>query len=350
MATDTEYNNSAAPEPAPVAEKTIFTRLYALPFIRDTLVSIHEVADKNQYSSAILARAENLGGKVVYSVASVPRLQGPLKTLDTLAQGSLDKVEAVYPSVKKPSKELIDSVKAYYHDTRQAYPKVAHIIDTAESTSSQVLDVVDKTVEKVLPPTENQKVEGQDSSSSEKEETANRNAPTKAFAIATKISTRVYYRIEPHVYTLSDAARHPIATAKNTILFATVTLKDTANVYKDEITARATTTFQFLQSFAKSTLESLPAYLPQHLQPYYNSSKDALTTKYQKLYTEYKRSDEDTQSKVLNLILIGGEQIPILERITKNFYDKASSARSSEPSSPTSPHHQQQQQTSTAAA
>ncbi|KAJ2561471.1 hypothetical protein GGH95_004738, partial [Coemansia sp. RSA 1836] len=37
----------------------------------------------------------------------------------------------------------------------------------------------------------------------------------------------------------------------------------------------------------------------------------------------YSRTDEDARSKVLNLILISGEQVPVLEQITSRVFGKA---------------------------
>ncbi|KAJ1671131.1 hypothetical protein EV182_007809 [Spiromyces aspiralis] len=86
-------------------------------------------------------------------------------------------------------------------------------------------------------------------------------------------------------------------------------------------------TTQSARTLASAAVSRIPSYIPHSLQPYYHSSKDVLTTKYHKLYAEYQRSDEDTQAKVLNIIRIAGEQVPFLERITENFYEKAAHAK-----------------------
>ncbi|KAJ2815768.1 hypothetical protein GGI24_005943, partial [Coemansia furcata] len=100
--------------------------------------------------------------------------------------------------------------------------------------------------------------------------------------------------------------------------------KDTATVYTTELSERSSKLLESVQERVKSTVNTtIPSLLPQFAQPYYEHSKDVVVTKATKLHAEYSRTDEDARSKVLNLILISGEQVPVLEQITSRVFGKA---------------------------
>lgn len=78
---------------------TIFSRVYSIPLVNESLTSIHGVLVGNQYTSVPYSTAQNLGKSVYHISEPIQiRLAPVLIRADGLANKSLDAVESYIPT------------------------------------------------------------------------------------------------------------------------------------------------------------------------------------------------------------------------------------------------------------
>ncbi|KAJ2706437.1 hypothetical protein FB645_001582 [Coemansia sp. IMI 203386] len=313
---------------------TFFTRLYELPMVNDAVNSIYRIAESNKYSKYIIGYAEKAGGYAEKSRPLLKPVEKPLSVIDSYATRSLEIIEAKYPIVAKPTTEVIESVQNRAKAVESKYPLVARTFAVAKSTANSALDRVDYLVDYVLPakdtpdaasdPDTNAKTDPETTSDAQAESDApaasasasasNTDSPLEKITV---LVHKVPQRVGKAYYDQLQASKTAIGGIKQSV-------KDTVNVYESEISDRSSRLLDSVHERVKTTVNTtIPGLLPQFAKPYYAQSKDILATKASKLHAEYSRTDEDMRSKVLNLILISGEQVPVLEKITSRIFGKA---------------------------
>ncbi|KAJ2490956.1 hypothetical protein IWW37_002735 [Coemansia sp. RSA 2050] len=294
---------------------TFFTRLYELPIVNDAVSSICRIAESNRYTSAIIGYAEKVGGLAEKSRPLLKPVERPISILDSYATRSLELIEAKYPIVAKPTSEVIETVQSQAKAVETKYPVVARTFAVAKTTANSALDRVDYLVDYVLP-SRASAAEGDESpeNQTQQPDATSTDSPLGKITI---IVRKVPQRLGGLYYEQLESSRLAVDGIKQSA-------KDTATVYTTELSERSSKLLESVQERVKSTVNStIPSLLPQFAQEYYEHSKDIVMTKATKLHAEYSRTDEDTRSKVLNLILISGEQVPVLERITSRVFGKA---------------------------
>ncbi|KAJ1800799.1 hypothetical protein LPJ59_000812 [Coemansia sp. RSA 2399] len=332
-------------ERADLTQLTFFTRLYEIPVVSDAVSSIYRIAESNRYTSAIIGYAEKVGGFAEKSWTLLKPVEKPIVVLDSYATRSLEIIESKYPIVGKPTSEVIQSVQTQAKAVESRYPVVARTFAIAKSTANSALDRVDYLVDYVLPPPTDSSPPENDSCSAKGESSAKASAAAsqedqgqQQTATSTVDSPlgKVTILVHKLPQRLGQRYYQQLQNSKATIGGLRQSVKDTVNVYESEVSDRSYRLLESVQERVKTTVNStIPSYLPQFAQPYYEHSKDLLVTKAAKLHAEYSRTDEDTRSKVLNLILISGEQVPVLEGITMRIFGKATgSGNTSATSSP----------------
>ncbi|KAJ2390188.1 hypothetical protein GGI23_005670, partial [Coemansia sp. RSA 2559] len=309
-------------ERADLTHLTFFTRLYEIPVVSDAVSSIYRIAESNRYTSAIIGYAEKVGGFAEKSWTLLKPVEKPIVVLDSYATRSLEIIESKYPIVGKPTSEVIQSVQTQAKAVESRYPVVARTFAIAKSTANSALDRVDYLVDYVLPPP----TASGNSNCSAKGESATRAANASqedtmclndqgqqqtATLAADSPLGKVTILVHKLPQRLGQRYYHQLQNSKATIGGLRQSVKDTVNVYESEVSDRSYKLLESVQERVKTTVNStIPSFLPQFAQPYYEHGKELLVTKAAKLHAEYSRKDEDTRSKVLNLILISGEQVP----------------------------------------
>ncbi|KAJ1836632.1 hypothetical protein LPJ63_000124 [Coemansia sp. RSA 2711] len=296
---------------ADVSRLTFFTRLYELPVVSDAVSGVRQIAASNRYTGALIGSAGKLGALVDKSRPLLAPVERPLAALDGLAVRSLDLVEARYPIVARPTAEVLESVQAQCRAVEQRYPLVARTFAVARDTASSALDRVDYLVDYVLPPSE---------ASSDSEGSPEPSEPPSPLSKVTVLVHKVPRRLGKCYYA-------QLQSSKAAISGLTQTVEDTATVYKSELGERSLRLLGSVHDRMSAAVNStIPSYLPLFAQPYYTHGKEILTTKAAKLHAEYARDDRDPRTRVLNLILIGGEHVPVLEGITARIFGKGMAA------------------------
>ncbi|KAJ1674579.1 hypothetical protein EV182_002987, partial [Spiromyces aspiralis] len=226
---------AAAEEPTGgPASSSFFSRVYSLPVVRDAVTSVNSAAEKTVFTSALLDNTKSLTRRAAASLSSYPRIAPRLQSLDTLACRSLDRIEARYPDITRPTSELYQSVHNYYKSAREAYPALAYAVDTTYNAASTVLSAVDSTVDAVLPekvvnnaqnPEQQQQQQpngrqhfllsrqnGSSTKQADAEEGSQQDAHSlaaRATGIACKVSSRLYERARLQSHYVKDAATYP---------------------------------------------------------------------------------------------------------------------------------------------
>ncbi|KAJ1813045.1 hypothetical protein LPJ56_005297 [Coemansia sp. RSA 2599] len=322
---------------------TFFTRLYELPMVNDAVNSIYRIAESNKYSRYIIGYAEKAGGYAEKSRPLLKPVEKPLSLIDGYATRSLEIIEARYPIVAKPTTEVIESVQSRAKAVESKYPLVARTFAVAKSTANSALDRVDYLVDYVLPAKDTSTSAsasatdakaGSDCETKTDGQAQTDDAPAAAAADSpaaasnadspleriTILVHKVPQRVGKAYYDQLQASKTAIGGIKQSV-------KDTVNVYESEISERSSRLLDSVHERVKTAVNTtIPGLLPQFAKPYYVQSKDLLATKASRLHAEYSRTDEDMRSKVLNLILISGEQVPVLEKITSRIFGKAMGA------------------------
>ncbi|KAJ2787228.1 hypothetical protein GGI15_000889 [Coemansia interrupta] len=336
--TSTVETDAGDEQRSDLSSLTFFTRLYELPIVNDAVSSIYRIAESNRYTKSIIGYAEKAGGYAEKSLPLLKPVERPLVAIDGYATRSLDMIETKYPIVGKPTSEVIETIQTQARAVEAKYPIVARTFAVAKSTTNSALDRVDYLVDYVLPPKEGaagsqptketyaevclHATEGDansktapstDASAAAAATTTNAESPLEKVTI---LVHKVPQRVGRVYYDQLQASRSAIGGLQQSV-------KDTVNVYESEISERSYRLLDAVQDRLKTTVNTtIPSLLPQFIQPYYVHSKDVLTTKAEKLHAEYSRTEVDTRTKVLNLILISGEQVPVLERITSRVFGK----------------------------
>ncbi|KAJ1854014.1 hypothetical protein LPJ73_002541 [Coemansia sp. RSA 2703] len=322
-----------------------FTRLYELPIVSDTISNIYRIAESNKYTKSIIGYAEKAGGYAEKSLPLLKPVEKPLVAIDGYATRSLDIIETKYPIVGKPTSEVIETIQSQARAVEAKYPIVARTFAVAKSTTNSALDRVDYLVDYVLPPKEDCAVSQPNKQTYAEvclhaaEGDAKSETATSANVSATTTTTEVESPIEKVTILVHKVPQRvgrvyydQLQASKSAIGGIQQSVKDTVNVYESEISERSHRLLDAVQERLKATVNTtIPNLLPQFIQPYYVHSKDVLATKAEKLHTEYSRTEVDTRTKVLNLILISGEQVPVLERITSRVFGKGMGISGSEP-------------------
>ncbi|KAJ2900846.1 hypothetical protein IWW38_000221 [Coemansia aciculifera] len=319
-----------------LANLTFFTRLYELPLVNDAVSSIYQIAESNRYTSAIISYAEKVGGLAEKSLPLLKPVERPIAALDGYATRSLDIIESKYPILAKPTSEVIESVQSHAKAVETKYPVIARTFAVAKSTANSALDHVDYLVDYVLPAragsnsstpaAEDSQTEGEQQQQQQPDATST--ATDSPLGKVTIIVRKVPQRLGGIYYEQLENSRLAVDGVKQSI-------KDTATVYTAEVSERSSKLLESVQERVKNSVNTtIPGILPQFAQPYYEHGKEVVVTKATKLHAEYSRTDEDVRSKVFNLILISGEHVPVLDRITSRVFDKATGAAS--PATPVS--------------
>ncbi|KAJ2082922.1 Perilipin-2 [Coemansia sp. RSA 988] len=313
-------------------ELTFFTRLYELPLVNDAVSSIYRIAESNRYTGAIISYAEKVGGLAEKSRPLLRPVERPIVALDGFATRSLEFIESKYPIVARPTDEVLESVQAQAKDVGDRYPVVARTFAVAKSTANSTLDRVDYLVDYVLPPSATASEESADDGHPLEEEeqqqqqiqellqaqsSSNSDSPLGKVTI---LVHKVPQRLGKYYFDQLQSSKAKVGCIKQSV-------KDTVDVYESEISERSYRLLGSARERAWATVNTtIPSYLPQRAQQYYEHGKEILVTKATKLHAEYSRTDQDTRSKVLNLILISGEQVPVLEGITSRIFGKGMAA------------------------
>ncbi|KAJ2616785.1 Perilipin-2 [Coemansia sp. RSA 1365] len=314
-----------------VPELTFFTRLYELPLVNDAVSSICRIAESNRYTGAIISYAEKVGSLAEKSRPLLRPVERPIVALDGYATRSLEFIESKYPIVAKPTDEVLESVQTQAKDVGDRYPVVARTFAVAKSTANSTLDRVDYLVDYVLPPSAAVTEESGDGTQVPAEEqqqqqiqellqaqsSSNSDSPLGKVTI---LVHKVPQRLGKYYYDQLQSSKAKVGCIKQSV-------KDAVDVYESEISERSYRLLGSARERAWTTVNTtIPSYLPQRAQQYYEHGKEILVTKATKLHAEYSRTDQDTRSKVLNLILISGEQVPVLEGITSRIFGKGMAA------------------------
>ncbi|PIA16940.1 hypothetical protein COEREDRAFT_86692 [Coemansia reversa NRRL 1564] len=313
-----------------VPELTFFTRLYELPLVNDAVSSICRIAESNRYTSAIISYAEKVGSLAEKSRPLFRPVERPIVALDGYATRSLEFIESKYPIVAKPTDEVLESVQTQAKDVGDRYPVVARTFAVAKSTANSTIDRVDYLVDYVLPPSAAVTEESGDGTQLPAEEqqqqiqellqaqsSSNCDSPLGKVTI---LVHKVPQRLGKYYYDQLQSSKAKVGCIKQSV-------KDAVDVYESEISERSYRLLGSARERAWTTVNTtIPSYLPQRAQQYYEHGKEILVTKATKLHAEYSRTDQDTRSKVLSLILISGEQVPVLEGITSRIFGKGMAA------------------------
>ncbi|KAJ2626971.1 hypothetical protein GGF44_004869 [Coemansia sp. RSA 1694] len=298
---------------------TFFTRLYELPIVNDAVSSIYRIAESNRYTSTIIGYAERVGELAEKSRPLLKPVERPIAVLDGYATRSLEMIESKYPIVAKPTSEVIETVQSQAKAVETKYPVVARTFAVAKTTANSALDRVDYLVDYVLPARIGSNDAPADGNQAEENQQpdATSTATDSPLGKITIIVRKVPQRLGGIYYEQLENSKSAVNGVKQSA-------KDTATVYTTEFSERSSKLLESMQERVKSTVNTtIPSLLPQFAQPYYEHGKDVVVTKATKLHAEYSRTDEDARSKVLNLILISGEQVPVLEQITSRVFGKA---------------------------
>ncbi|KAJ2814849.1 hypothetical protein IWW50_007009, partial [Coemansia erecta] len=298
-----------------------------IPVVNDAVASICRIAESNRYTGAIISYAEKVGGLAEKSRPLFKPVERPIMALDGYATRSLEFIEARYPVVTKPTSEVLESVQTQAKAVEERYPVIARTFAVAKSTANSALDRVDYLVDYVLPPSTSE-TEGSCQAASEEHSNGEARADQAQSATldsplgkVTILVHKVPQRLGKYYYDQLQASKTAVSGIKQTA-------KDTANVYGGEISERSHKLLGSVQEHVSTTVNTtIPGYLPQFAQQYYTQGKELLVTKAAKLHAEYSRTDRDARTKVLNLILISGEQIPVLENITARIFGKGMETR-----------------------
>ncbi|KAI8319195.1 hypothetical protein GQ54DRAFT_45343 [Martensiomyces pterosporus] len=330
---ETSTVDTDADEKIDLANLTFFTRLYEIPVVNDTVSSVRKIAESNRYTSSIISYAEKVGGFAEKSRPLLKPVEKPLTALDSYATRSLELIESKYPIVGKPTNEVIETVQTQAKAVESKYPIVARTFAVAKSTANSALDRVDYLVDYVLPPAAEQQTDSDESaekSQPEHEPAASTNGAESPLGKVTILVHKVPQRLNKYYLNQLEASRSTIGGIRQSV-------KDTVTVYETEISERSQRLLGSVQERVKATVSTLPSYLPQFAQPYYEQGREILVTKAAKLHAEYSRTDEDARRKVLNLILISGEQVPVLEQITTRIFGKATASSEASEGTPAAP-------------
>ncbi|KAJ2157667.1 hypothetical protein GGF46_004337 [Coemansia sp. RSA 552] len=312
---------------------TFFTRLYEIPVISDAVTRIRRIAESNRYTSSIISYAEKVGGGLAERSGILKPVERPIMMLDGLATRSLDLIESRYPIVARPTDEIVDEMQAQAHNVEARYPVVARTFAVAKSTANSTLDRVDYLIDYVLPPTEgDQPAEGTqqpaDDSGVEGSSSGAEGAKEQGSESPLGKLTILVYKVPQR---LGEHYRQQLEASKAAIGGIQQTVKDTATIYESEIGERSSRLLGSVQERLSSAVNTtIPQYLPQFVRPYYDHGKEVLVTKAARLHAEYSRTDQDTRAKVFGLILISGEQVPVLENITSRIFIKGTGASPAE--------------------
>ncbi|KAJ2632341.1 hypothetical protein H4R22_001336 [Coemansia sp. RSA 1290] len=306
---------------------TFFTRLYELPVVNDTVCNIRKIAESNRYTAAIISYAEKAGGLAEKSLHVLKPVERPIAALDGYATRSLQCIENRYPIVTQPTSDVVNAVHSRARAAEERYPVIARTFAVAKSAADSAIDRVDYLVDYVLPPAES---DSSDSSSDEPKEPASEQAETAASEASTLGKVTILVHKVPQ--RLRKYYSDQLQASKSTVSGLKQSVSDTAHVYESEISDRSYRLLGSVQDRLYTTVAAIPSYLPQFAQQYYMQGKEIVVTKASKLHAEYSRTDCDARTKVLNLILISGEQVPVLEGITARIFGKAMGTDSAKPS------------------
>ncbi|KAJ2851748.1 hypothetical protein IWW36_000893 [Coemansia brasiliensis] len=294
-----------------------FTRLYELPVVNDTVTNVRKIAESNRYTAAIISYAEKAGGLAEKSLHVLKPVERPIAALDGYATRSLQCIENRYPIVTQPTSDVVNAMHSQAKAAEQRYPVIARTFAVAKSAANSAIDRVDYLVDYVLPPTDS---DSSDSSDEPKEpaseQTENAAAETSPLGKVTILVHKVPQRLRKYYSNQLQASKSAVSGLKQSV-------SDTAHVYESEISDRSYRLLGSVQDRLYTTVAAIPSYLPQFAQQYYMQGKEIVVTKASKLHAEYSRTDCDARTKVLNLILISGEQVPVLEGITARIFGKA---------------------------
>ncbi|KAJ2126343.1 hypothetical protein IW147_000091 [Coemansia sp. RSA 720] len=317
---ETSTIDTDSEESADVSGLTFFTRLYEIPVVNDAVTSVYRIAESNRYTGAIITYAEKVGGLAEKTRPLLKPVEGSIVALDGYATRSLEFIEARYPVVTKPTNEVLESVQTQAKAVEERYPVIARTFAVAKNTANTALDRVDYLVDYILPP--GMEPEADDNQPASDEPSEDKSQAEKAQQVdsplgkVTILVHKVPRRLGTYYYKQMQASKTAVGGIKQTAT-------DTARVYSSEISSRSQQLLGAVQDHVSTTVNTtIPAYLPQFAQQYYTQGKDLLVTKAAKLHAEYSRSDCDARTKVFNLILISGEQIPVLENITARIFGK----------------------------
>ncbi|KAJ2667388.1 hypothetical protein IW148_000083 [Coemansia sp. RSA 1199] len=317
---ETSTIDTDSEESADVSGLTFFTRLYEIPVVNDAVTSVYRIAESNRYTGAIITYAEKVGGLAEKTRPLLKPVEGSIVALDGYATRSLEFIEARYPVVTKPTNEVLESVQTQAKAVEERYPVIARTFAVAKNTANTALDRVDYLVDYILPPGMEPEADGtqpaSDEPSEDKSQAEKAQQVDSPLGKVTILVHKVPRRLGTYYYKQMQASKTAVGGIKQTAT-------DTARVYSSEISSRSQQLLGAVQDHVSTTVNTtIPAYLPQFAQQYYTQGKDLLVTKAAKLHAEYSRSDCDARTKVFNLILISGEQIPVLENITARIFGK----------------------------
>ncbi|KAJ2456065.1 hypothetical protein EV183_000408 [Coemansia sp. RSA 2336] len=296
---------------------TFFTRLYELPVVNDTVSNVRKIAESNRYTAAIISYAEKAGGLAEKSLHVLKPVERPIAVLDGYATRSLQCIENRYPIVTQPTSDVVDAMHSRAKAAEERYPVIARTFAVAKGAANSAIDRVDYLVDYVLPPAESDSSDSGDEPKEPAAEPAERAADeASTLGKVTILVHKVPQRLRKYYSDQLQASKSAVSGLKQSV-------SDTAHVYESEISDRSYRLLGSVQDRLYTTVAAIPSYLPQFAQQYYMQGKEIVVTKASKLHAEYSRTDCDARTKVLNLILISGEQVPVLEGITARIFGKA---------------------------
>ncbi|KAG0029847.1 hypothetical protein BGZ81_003337 [Podila clonocystis] len=235
------------------AKVGFFTRVTALPVVKDTYSTITTYAEGNKYSkyaldtagSAVTTASKYTEG---YQSRILPLLQTPISKVDQLANKSLDLVETNFPIVTKPTAEIVTQVKK----------PIVYVEESSKNAYTQLQSTIDARVT-VPVKTVTSSIASTAASTRDAVTTRATSAANTVVSTATQTRDAVTARATSTANTIATTAAQTRETVTARATSTANTVVSTATQARDTVTARATSTANTIVSTATSTRDNVTA-------------------------------------------------------------------------------------------
>ncbi|KAG2174793.1 hypothetical protein INT43_005855 [Umbelopsis isabellina] len=349
-------------------------RVTSLPILKDSVSTVQTYANKTSIGRYALSAAETTYESAKKYSSQQPYVQSAyqnylapqLEKVDALGCKSLDYIETKVPLVAKPTNEIVETItKPSYAYIDGVKVKIDNTVTTVTSPATNaakdvnkrlsfVIDNVQATVDKYLPPSE-----GADVTASAEDKEANQ--AVRAYKLAGDVSTRLRQRVNT---TISTASSHVprsrqdlvnesnlvLTTAQDQIRSLNATLiqwihlstqaaqerlppsitggvqniSASTNQRLNEITHQLATQLSGLVSFVQKNTPNLPPFLQQRLQPVF----DLASNEYEIVRAEYQKPDLTNVQKAKNIVHVLQDQLlPVLQDLQSYLHQYAELTR-----------------------
>lgn len=350
------------------------TRVTSLPILKDSVSTVQTYANKTSIGRYALSAAETTYESAKKYSSQQPYVQSAyqnylapqLEKADALGCKSLDYIETKVPLVAKPTNEIVETItKPSYAYIDGVKVKIDHTVTTVTSPATNaakgvnkrlsfVIDNVQATVDKYLPPSE-----GADVTASAEDKEANQ--AVRAYKLAGDVSTRLRQRVNTTISTASShvpRSRQDLVNESNLVLTtaqdqiralnATLiqwihlstqaaqerlppsitggvqTISASTNQRLNEITHQLATQLSGLVSFVQNNTPNLPPFLQQRLQPVF----DLASNEYEIVRAEYQKPDLTKVQKAKNIVHVLQDQLlPVLQDLQSYLHQYAELTR-----------------------